>query len=194
MKAIQNYLLRHRRLVLFLLILFVMGTFTGVFLGISNLETVRPFLVSFIQSSSKRIPNYLWMHFSLLSLGVIFSCIGIGIPFFFVLFFYEALGFGFFVSSFTMVAFLKGFFFSFLFCILTKGFYVIILCFIISKCIRLPGMILELKKGGSDAFLDLKKIFMSSSILLSLMLLYDLFLTFLGESIFSFLSFLLVSL
>ena len=179
MKAIQNYLLRHRRLVLFLLILFIMGTFTGVFLGISNLETVRPFLVSFIQSSSKRIPNYLWMHFSLLSLGVIFSCIGIGIPFFFVLFFYEALGFGFFVSSFSMVAFLKGFFFSFLFCILTKGFYVIILCFIISKCIRLPGMILELKKGGSDAFLDLKKIFMSSSILLSLMLLYDLFLTFL---------------
>lgn len=42
MKAIQNYLLRHRRLVLFLLILFIMGTFTGVFLGISNLETVRP--------------------------------------------------------------------------------------------------------------------------------------------------------
>lgn len=177
-------------MVLFLIILFMIGFATGLFLGVSHLEELKPYVFSFA-SSSIHVPNLLFVHLGMLCVGFLFSCILIGIPFLFCIFFYEALSLGFFFSLMSILFFIKGSVYVILYFLIFKAFFVLVLVVFSIKCIKIPGILFKLKNGDFNGVHEFKHLVFACAILFTFQFVYDFFLFLFGNHFLSLFSFLL---
>ena len=190
MKSLKSFAVLHKKMVLFFSVLFMIGFATGIFLGVSHLEEIKPYVFSFA-SSSIHVPNLLFVHLGMLCVGFLFSCILIGIPFLFCIFFYEALSFGFLFSLMSILFFLKGSVYAILYFLIFKAFFVLVLFVFSIKCIKIPEILFKLKNGDSNRLQEVKRLCLSCVILFTLQFVYDSFLFLFGNHFLSLFSFLL---
>ena len=191
MNEIIIYFRRRKELIIVLAILFVMGFLIGAFLGFTNLEVLKDHVLFFASHIIDYRYTLLFAHFTFLSLGVVLSLVGIGIPILFSLFFLEALSLGLLISLFFSLYFFKGLVFAFLFFLTLKGFYVLALFFLISKCLKMTPRVLFQSLNNKENDLKCKKLFLSCFVLIFFDFFFDFFLSIFGSKFIHLFSFLL---
>jgi len=133
----KYYLKKKKYIFLFLGVLILFGFVVGLILGITNIDILKENVFYYIEHIPSQSYNYLFIHFFFLVISFITSFFGIGIPILCTILFYEGLTFGFLMGIFSLTCGIGGFFFSIVFTIVTKLFYILFLFFFFLKCLEI---------------------------------------------------------
>lgn len=176
-----NYLKQRRFYFLFLSIILLFGIGIGIYLGISNIVNIKENILNAMGNIGYINYNYILIHFFLLSMGVLLSFVGIGIPLLLVIIFYEGLCNGFLLSVFTILYSAKGLLFAIIYYLLTQGLFLFVLFIILIKCTlisrKMIGKFLY-KTSHLELIIHLLK---SCLLWISLVLAYDILFYFFGN-------------
>ncbi len=192
MKTLKQYTKKKKNAIIFVLILLTFGIGVGVYFGFIAKDSLESLIQNYVLNLQKENIHFLIPHFTILALIFVLSFIGIGAFLGIGYLFYEGLSIGFCLTIFTSFYQAKGFLFILLFILLTKIPFLIFLSFFSAKSIQISKALISwilYKKEKKEKIIHLS---LSCLITLLFVLIYDLFLTFLGIKLIQSLSFLLI--
>jgi len=191
MQNMKLYCFKKRYLLLFLAVLICFGSIVGLYLGIHNIDYLKENVLYYVTNINSQTYNYILIHFFVVTISIITSFIGIGIPFLCTLIFYEGMSIGFLIGLFSITYGLKGILFSLIFLIITKLIYLIILVFLFSKCLNIARKMIGKFIYKTDPSILVKHLLKGCICLTGMLLLYDTLLVLIGNKVISIFQFLL---
>ena len=187
----------NKKLYLILGVIFLIGILVGItfvcFISEESREIIFLNINDFIQSLNNTNLNNIINHLAIISILIILSFFVIGIPLEMFFVFYNGFSIGFIISSLTSIFGIKGFLYSLIYIIITKGIYLFILSIILISLIKISKLIIDkyiLKKGNNINSINmyLKK----SLVCLGIIFLNDIILYFWGSSLINVFNFLII--
>lgn len=191
MGKLQKWLLQNKNLWIFLGIILCFGFAIGIYFGVNSHSAFTNTIQNYVSNLSQSTTHFSILHFVVLSVILMSSFFFIGIPFAIAYLFYEGMSLGFCVTLFTMSFHFKGFLYMLLFVLLSKGLFLFLYGFFVSKVLKIGKALMIwiiYKKNQKDLLFQLA---LSSFLLILLLLCYDLFFDLIGIKIIMALSFLL---
>ncbi len=192
MTLLKEYLKRREYLLIFIGIILLFGILTGVFLVFSNTDYLLEHVLISAHTLSPVSYLSLFHHFLCLFLGIIFSIIGIGFPFFILVIFFEGISIGFILSLFSIQYFLKGTLFAFLYILISKSIYILILILLAVKSFFIMRDIIFRLVYHKSVKTRFKSTLKACLCLLIFSFIYDLFLLLFGRLLIQVFNFLIL--
>jgi len=180
----------------FLLSLFIIGIIIGFYTYYNQSEITHASIAYEIENISQIITgtraNNFIMHIIIFSVGMLLSLIVIGIPFIIFYFFYEAVSIGFLLASFFSNGGVEGLFFGLIFMIINKLFIYIIILYLILFSIQYAKRIINgIRKKDYRISNYITNQIIKNIIIIIAVLIFDVFIFFLGNMIISYFLFLI---
>lgn len=144
----------NRKIIKFLFVFLVFGICIGIYLYLNEESIIKDIinneLVNKIFSLSNIKPNSFLWHFIVFSILSILSVILIGVPISFMYFLYEGISIGFLLSIFVKYNMIKGFLFGFIFVLLNKFIYLIIMIYFLTSSYNYFFKVIKNFKGNKN--------------------------------------------
>lgn len=191
MKMLWTSLKKHKKSMLFINIIFLLGLISGII----YFYMVKDSIVLNLQEEllNVQFSSNILYHIIFLAVIFLFSYLGLGVFIGLFLYFYEALSIGFVLATYFSLAGLSGVLYAIIYVTLFKAFYIFLMSLVLIKTFKLVKSIIGYFVLHKDS--DMKDSILISSVNIAkyiiIILVYDIFLIFLGNQILSIFNFLI---
>lgn len=191
MKMLWTSLKKYKKSILFINIIFLLGLISGFI----YFYMVKDSIVLNLQEEllNVQFSSNILYHIVFLAVIFLFSYLGLGVFIGLFLYFYEALSVGFVLATYFSLAGLSGVLYAIIYVTLFKTFYIFLMSLILIKTIKLVKSIIGYFMLHKDS--NMKDSILISSVNITkyiiIILVYDIFLIFLGNQILSIFNFLI---
>lgn len=184
---------RSKTVVKFLLMLFVIGIFIGVYAyliqDINTKNAINLELTSLLSNLANVKQNSIIYHFITISLMIILSLSVIGLPLVLFYYFYEGISIGFLISSFIKYKKFKGFTYALIFTGISKLLYIAILTYFLVQSLNYAFKILKnIKENKKDLII---RQLIKCAFTISICFINDIILYFIGNKLASIFTFII---
>jgi len=183
MKKIRTSLKKQKEIWLFLIIILLFGFGVGIYFGITESSFLQSTIANYALTLKEQTISFAIPHFTILSLLLVLSFLGIGVPFALAYLFYEGMSLGFCGTVFCIAFGWKGFLFIIIFYLLAKIPFLILYAFFFQKILLIVKSLISWIIYKNDKKDYLIKLTIGCFILIIFLLIYDILLDFLGIKI-----------
>lgn len=193
----KHCIIRNSKALKFIISLLIIGLLTGIILYLNMSKETKYIMINSLIDFNKNIKisnqNNIIFHLTIISIFILLSLTLVLYPITIFYIFYEILSYGFILAYYFHNYKLGGLFYSFIYFLLNKGVFILILIYISIISLKLIKKIINalIKKDNISVRELYQKYFLQIIICSSFMLLFDIIIYFLGNKILSLFQFLL---